>query len=251
MNKQPVILMYHGVITEWTALPEGREAGAELYAVTTTGFQDHLQWLKDNDYVVTTQYAPASNKNIVLTFDDGEMNNYDHALPLLRKYGFPAYFFLIAGRVGRPGYMGWDEIKAMRDAGMVIGSHGFSHEILTRLLDTQIEEELCASKRYLERNLGVPVDTVSIPRGFCNDKVIQMAYDAGYRAIFISQRPKNLRPDCFSRTAVKGNWTLKRFKQALDDKAPFNERAFVLCRDGIKKVFGDGMYDWVRKMLLR
>jgi len=37
---------------------------------------------------------------------------------------------------------------------MVIGSHGFSHEVLTSLLDTQIEEELRASKKYLETGTG-------------------------------------------------------------------------------------------------
>ena len=86
MKKQPTILTYSGVVTEWTVLPESREAGAELYDVTTANFQDHLQWLKDNNYVVTTQCNFVSKKDVVLTFDDGEMNNYDHAFPVLRKY---------------------------------------------------------------------------------------------------------------------------------------------------------------------
>ena len=251
MKKQPTILTYSGVVTEWTVLPESREAGAELYDVTTANFQDHLQWLKDNNYVVTTQCNFVSKKDVVLTFDDGEMNNYDHAFPVLRKYEFPAYFFIVAERIGRQGYMGWDELKAMHAAGMVIGSHGLSHEILTGLSDTLIEEELRASKRYLERNLNIQVDALSVPGGFCNDKVIQMAYDAGYRNIFIARRPRSLRPDCFSRIAVKANWPLKRFKQALDGNIPFTERAFGLCRSAVKKVFGDNVYHWVRKTLLR
>ena len=78
-----------------------------------------------------------------------------------------------------------------------------------------------------------------------------MAYDAGYRNVFISHRPRNLKIDCFSRTAVRANWPLKRFKQALDGDTPFNDRVFDACRSAVKKIFGDGAYDWVRKALLR
>ena len=104
--------------------------------------------------------------------------------------------------------MGWDELRELHDSGMVIGSHGFSHEILTNLLDTQIEEELKASKRYLEYNLKIPVDTLSIPRGFCNEKIIQMAYNVGYKVVFISGKPKVLKTLCFSRVGVKATWSL-------------------------------------------
>jgi hypothetical protein len=30
-------------------------------------------------------------------------------------------------------------------------------------------------------NLGIVINDLSIPRGFCNDKVLHMAYDAGYK----------------------------------------------------------------------
>jgi len=248
--------MYHGIVSEWTALPEEREAGADLYDVTTVNFQSQMQCLKDNGYVIETfadnaQAPQATAKNVILTFDDGEMNNYDHALPVLKKYNFPAYFFIIAKRIGRSRYMGWEELKEMHEAGMSIGSHGFSHEILTGLLDTQIEEEMRASKKYLERNLDIEVDSLSIPRGFCNDKIIQMAYDAGYKRVFISDRPKSLKSDCFSRMAVKTNWTLKRFEQALDGNAPFMEKIFGKCKNIIKRIFGGGVYDWVRRVVLR
>lgn len=254
--QHPVVLMYHGIVSEWTALPQERETGAELYDVTSVAFQEQMQWLRDHRYAVTTSVGngggpSASGKNVVLTFDDGEMNNYDQAFPVLRKHGFPAYFFIIAKRVGRQGYMGWDELRELHQAGMTIGSHGFSHEILTDLLDTQIEEELRASKRYLERNLDIRVDSLSIPRGFCDDKVIRMAYDAGYTRIFVSDRPKDLRLDCFGRVAVKGHWPLKRFQQTLDGNIPIHERIRGRGKNAAKRILGGGVYDWVRKAILK
>ena len=193
-----MILTYRAVVTEWTSLPENREAGAELYDVTVANFQDQMQLLKPNQYNVGVfgddSLAPHA-RQVIITFDDGEMNNFDQAFPILKQCGFPAYFFIIAKYIGHSGYMGWDEIRELHKAGMTIGSHGFSHEILTNLLDTQIEEELRASKKYLERNLGFEVDTFSVPKGFCDDNVIQKAYDAGYKRIFISDRPRKLQSD--------------------------------------------------------
>ena len=179
------------------------------------------------------------------------MNNFDQSFPTLKQHGFSAYFFIIAKCIGQPGYMGWDELRELRKAGMTIGSHGFSHEILTNLLDTQIEEELRASKKFLERNLEIEVDTFSVPRGFCDDNVIQKAYDAGYKRIFISDRPRKLQSDCYSRVAVKANWPLERFTQAINGSTPFNERVFGVFRSAAKKIFCNSAYDWVRKVLLK
>jgi len=254
ISKQPCVLMYHGIITEWTMLPEERETGADLYDVELTNFQQQMEYLSTNKYSVNIlgdESSTTDARRTILTFDDGEMNNYENVFPVLKKHGFTAYFFIIAKRVGLKGYLGWDELKELHQSGMVIGSHGFSHEILTSLLDTQIEEELHASKKYLERNLGIEIDTLSVPRGFCDDNVIQKAYDVGYKRIFISDRPRKLQSDCYSRVAVKSSWPLGRFKQALDGNMPLTEAVWGVSKSAAKRVFGEGVYDWARRTLLK
>jgi len=254
ISKQLCVLMYHAVITEWTALPEEREVGAELYDIGLVNFQQQMEYLSTRKYnvnILDNESLTTEAKRIVLTFDDGEMNNYENVFPILKKYGFSAYFFVIAKRVGLKGYLGWDELRELHQSGMVIGSHGFSHEILTNLLDTQIEEELRASKKYLERNLEIEIDTLSIPRGFCDDNVIQKAYDAGYKRIFISERPRQLQSDCYSRVAVKANWPLSRYKQALEGNMPLMEAAMGVSKSALKRIFGGGVYDWARRTVLK
>jgi len=254
-RKQLCVLMYHGIITEWANLPELRETGAQLYDVHLSKFQYQMEWLYTKQYdvgILDEEYLSEGVGNkVILTFDDGEMNNYELALPVLKKHGFPAYFFIISKRIGVKGYLDWNELKEMHEAGMVIGSHGFSHEILTNLLDTQIEEELRASKRYLEKNLDIVIDTLSIPRGFCDDNVIQKAYDAGYKRIFISDRPRNLQSDCYSRTAVKSNWSIRRYGQALEGNVPLNEYIVGNSKSAVKRIFGEGVYNWIRQTILK
>jgi peptidoglycan/xylan/chitin deacetylase (PgdA/CDA1 family) len=247
--------MYHGILSGPAhPIPPNRETGAELYDITVDDFKAQMKWLKDDGYAPTLNdntRVLLSPKPVIITFDDGEMNNFREALPVLAKYGWKAYFFIIIKRIGKDGYMGWKELKELHKAGMAIGSHGLTHEILTNLLDSQMEEELRASKQNLEINLGIPIDTVSIPRGFCNDKVIETAYKLGYKTIFISERPAGLRSGCLSRIAVKSNWTIKRFDMALKGKVPLTESLGDMVKKSLKTVLRESGYNWVRGILIK
>jgi hypothetical protein len=72
-------------------------------------------------------------------------------------------------------------------------------------------------------NLGIPVNAFSVPRGFCNDKIIQMAYEAGYTQIFISEKPENLKSICTAAHRGQIKLVLKRFQQALENYVPAGE----------------------------
>lgn len=230
--------MYHGIVSVASSVPDRRESGAMLYDVSAAHFREQMLRLAKMDT------KPA------ITFDDGEMNNYEVAFPILKELGLTAHFFVIVKRVGKPGYMGWPELKALVDGGMIIGSHGLTHEILTNLIDSQIEEELRASKRTLEANLEIPIQEFSIPRGFCNDKIINMAYKAGYSTVYISDRAHHIKAKCVPRVAVKGNWNLKRFETALAGRTPAKEVVLDFFKKIAKTILRESGYNFVRKMLI-
>lgn len=240
----PVVLMYHGIVSGTSpVLPPDRETGAQLYDISLDNFKAQMKWIDDNGYT--------PGKSLIITFDDGELNNFRDAFPVLKKFGWKAYFFIIVKRIGKNGYMGWKELKELHEAGMIIGSHGLSHEILTGLLDSQVEEELKASKKNLEINLGIPIDTVSIPRGFCNDKIIETAHSLGYKTVFISDKPAGLRSGCFSRIAIKSGWSLKRFDLALKGQTPLTEIIANEIKKFLKILLRGSGYNWVRGVLIK
>jgi peptidoglycan/xylan/chitin deacetylase (PgdA/CDA1 family) len=247
--------MYHGILSGTSpTVPAIRGAGAELYYITADSFNAQMKWLKDNGYTPTlfdNTRVLLQPKPVIITFDDGEMNNFQEALPVLNNFGWKAYFFVIIKRIGKDGYMGWKEIKELQRSGMIIGSHGLTHEILTNLLDSQMEEELRASKHNLEVNLGVPIDTISIPRGFCNDKIIETAYRLGYKTIFISERPAGLKSGCLSRIAVKSDWSLTRFEMALKEKIPLKDRVAAGTIKVLKFILRESGYNWLRTVLIK
>ncbi|MCK5581114.1 MAG: polysaccharide deacetylase family protein [Candidatus Omnitrophica bacterium] len=251
--KTPIILMYHGIVAGQVSALKGRDVGADIYDVKKEDFVRHMSVLDEGRYEATKGFACCEKgaKKVIITFDDGEINNFTEAYPVLKEFGFPAYFFVIARRIGQKGYMGWEELKALREGGMVVGSHGLSHEILTNLQDTQIKEELAASKRYIEKNLGIVVDALSIPRGFCNDKILRMAKAIGYKHVFISERPMSVRLPCWSRVVVKGNWSIERFKQAVRGEVPMRERVNEIVKNSLKFVLRERGYNTVRSLVIK
>lgn len=123
-------------------------------------FEGYLKYLKRRGFhTITLQElhghlakgAPLPAKPIVLTFDDGYLDNWVYAAPLLAKYGFKGTIFVASDfvqRGGAPritiedvwegrfqeadlqvfGYLNEAEIKALADSGVMdIQSHGKTH----------------------------------------------------------------------------------------------------------------------------
>ncbi len=253
----PTVLMYHGIITSPDSIPQNREVGAQLYDVRLKDFREQMNFLKNGGYRVTTfenkseGASQKPEKKVVLTFDDGEANNFHNAFPVLREFKFPAYFFVTVKRVGTKGYMNWEELKELRDNGIIIGSHGLNHDILINLRDSLLLTELTLSKETLESHLKINVDSFSVPRGFYNEKVLHMALNAGYRNIFVSAAPAFEEPECIGRVAVKSNWSLGRLNQALSHRTPLVEKAGDALKNLAKKILGGEIYNNFRTTLLR
>ena len=254
---QQTTLMYHGIVGKNPLTPRDREEGAGLYDVAVDDFREQLLFLKNHHYPIKPleQFNHISNskpgfKTIVLTFDDGEMNNFREALPILQEFQFPAYFFVTVNKIGNPGYMGWEELKELISLGMVVGSHSLTHPILTGLEDEKLGQELKESKRILEEKLGIKIENFSVPHGFYDEGVVKMALEVGYRHIFVSEINPRLK-NCIGRMAVKSHWSLRRFKMGLEGKVPLTEEFLSLGQIVCRCALGDSGYDRFRKMILR
>ncbi|WP_169976572.1 polysaccharide deacetylase family protein [Tautonia rosea] len=103
--------------------------------------------------------------------------------------------------LGRSAMMTWDQVQALAEAGMGVGSHGQTHRRLADLDESEQSEELIRSKQLLESRLGRPADAISYPYGKYgdyDDRTCRIAREAGYRAGFTfggrSNRPGSNRP---------------------------------------------------------
>ena len=110
------------------------------------------------------------NKLIVITFDDGWVDNFEYAFPILKSFNIPATFFVITSYIGSAGCMSQDQLLAMQQSGMQIESHAHTHTPLELLSNSEIQWEVTHSKKLLEKNLEKQVKFMSFPHGSYNKK---------------------------------------------------------------------------------
>jgi len=191
------ILMYHYIrVVNQEADPLGFRL-----SVTPERFAEQMAWLAASDYtpmrmrdVVACLRGQLScpPSPVALTFDDGYDDNALNALPVLKRYGIPATFYVVAGSVGTPGYMTWAQLAELQESGMEIGSHTVTHADLTVLTIDQARDELVRSRELLEAGLGQPVESFSYPAGSYSAEVAELVREVGYTSAVTTQQTRDL-----------------------------------------------------------
>lgn len=166
-------------------------------SVSPQEFEEQMEYLYKEQYNTITpdqlmaylKYGKElPDKPIMITFDDGYLDNYTNAYPIMKKYGFTATIFLVTNLVGHdPRFMTWDQVREMQQTGIVFGSHTVNHTSLTSLTKEQIMDELTQSRDEIARQLGKPPKYFAYPTGTYNSGIEDMVRTVGYKAAFTIQ----------------------------------------------------------------
>lgn len=215
------ILMYH-----YISIPP---PDADIYrldlSVRPDQFEAQMEWLAVNGYhpirLMDLQYAlesgaPLPDKPIVLTFDDGYVDNYQYALPILKNYRFPATFFVITqyNDDNKPGYLSWQQLSDMSRAGMEIGSHTVDHPDLRNKSSAGLVDEIAGSKQVIELRLGVPVRSFAYPSGKYDARTLSVLRSSGYGAAVTEiqgMRQTSDKPFELKRIRIRGSYNITDF----------------------------------------
>jgi peptidoglycan/xylan/chitin deacetylase (PgdA/CDA1 family) len=191
MGRFPV-LMYHRIRSAQAPVTDSVE---QPWAVSVEAFAWQLDLLSAMGRLgvslADAHGALASGKKvpsewIVITFDDGNLSDHVHALPLLTARGFRATFFVCGNRVGASGGLEPSMLQEMHAAGMHVGSHAMTHRFLTTLAAGEEEDELARSKELLERTVGTRVDYFAPPGGRWSKRTAETLRRLSYRAVATS-----------------------------------------------------------------
>ena len=104
-------------------------------------------------------------KPVMITVDDGYVDDVLRILPALRYFHDVATFYVITQRLGEGGFHSHDQVRKLDDAGMDIGAHTRHHVNLPGMAAAQLTDEVAGSRRDLERILHHRVYWFAYPFG--------------------------------------------------------------------------------------
>jgi peptidoglycan/xylan/chitin deacetylase (PgdA/CDA1 family) len=240
-SQRRLYLLYH----------ELRPGGSKYsYVIENEMFEQHL------DTFSRIRKTGADGLWPEITFDDGHISNFEYALPLLQSRGLSAQFFITVGWTGQKrDYMGWNELRMLLAAGQSIGAHGWSHTLLTHCSEKELLTELVSARKTLEDKLAVPIQTMSLPGGRYNRRVLAACAEAGYAQVYNSiprSEPSSSEP-FVGRLNIRGDMKPEWIAELL---APKSEALASLGRkykvkEAVKTLLGDRLYEKTWALLNR
>lgn len=252
------ILMYHEVVPD---VSNPKASGLDpVYACSRSAFKQQMAYLYDhgfrtlrlNDLFSMNSDACETETNaVVITFDDGHRSQWSEAVPILKQYRFAAEFFLTVEWVGQAGYMDWDDVMALDQAGMGIGSHGNRHRFLDDLSQSEAAREVIESKLALEAKLGHPIFFFAPPGGRLHPTTTMTAKETGYRGICTSVPGiVSVAGNLFDlpRVPIKRSMTIEAFGKIVQcDSSTIRRLNFTAQILGVvKRILGNAWYEKAR-----
>jgi len=239
-NASVIVLLYHRF-----------EDRPRPLVVTPVEFEREMQQLKDSGFTVIPmadfiawrhgdKNIPA--KSCIITIDDGYISGYDTAWPILKKFGYPFTLFIYIDYIGTGGKsISWEQLAEMRDAGVDIECHTYSHshldspgygvdattkarvekDLQTLGRDGWLHKEIVDSKKALEQRLGIKVQAFAYPfgTGDHNPHIREVIKEANYDVAFNVYGRRNTftfpPSDEIGRYAIDGVAAPKVFADAL------------------------------------
>ena len=141
-------------------------------------FREHFEVRSLSEQIDGCQSGKDMGGTLSITFDDGYLDNFEVAAPILRKFGMPATIFVTSGFIGSqtvapwdrglevpPGWMTWDQLRSLVSQGFEIGCHTDSHLDMGTADARAVQADLALSKHKLQRELLVPVRLFAYPFG--------------------------------------------------------------------------------------
>lgn len=257
-----VILNYHSIF-------KNDQAVTDEWSISVNMFDKQMKYLIDNNIEILAlkDIGNTLSKNffrnkfyVIITFDDGLEDNYNNAVPVLKKYGINHATFFIVGNSVIPNYdtawwvkknkklklMSIEQIKILHKSGFEIGSHALSHQNFNYVQDNNIEKELIDSKKILDFKCDLDCKSIAIPfsiNGNLKKEVLikDICLKNGYDFLFLGSygyiKNKKYHKNDLPRIPIYRSDSMKTFILKVNGKFNFVSKIYYL-RKKIRYTFG-------------
>lgn len=210
---------FHGIGTTQRSLEEG----------------EARVWLPRERFETALDIVAAAGARV--TFDDSNVSDFEVALPALKARALAATFFVVAGRLGTPGFLSAEQVAALAVAGMRIGSHGLDHVDWRTLDRATLAAHLQRSKALLAAATATEIAWASCPFGSYDRKVLLELRRAGFERVYTSD-PGRSHDDSWlqRRTTIPADFRDEELATVASDAASTQTRALRWAKTTAKRL---------------
>lgn len=216
----PICVMYHRV----------NDNISDDITVSTNTMENHIEFFKKYgfSFLFEEEYFSSDGFSVILTFDDGYLDNYENLYPLLKKHKAKASINLIARHSVDPteiSYMHEKEICELAQSGYIsFQSHSYSHRKLENCTHDELLTEIKHSKEFLEKNFNLNISVLVTPY-LQNSKEITNIAKECYDLVYSSPLKEVDKRYCISRIGSSENKSTKDFAISICLKAKQNAKS--------------------------
>jgi len=176
LRNSAVVVAFHHIQDEADSDP--LSIGVGMFERYCRFFQQHFRVVALPDLVTRLERRERLQRELVITFDDGYLDNYENAAPILERYSLPATFFVVTEWMGSsvvpwwdhdrgvtPKWMTWEHVRSLHRRGFDIGGHTVSHADLGAVSGPEAVREILGSRAELASRLSSPVPSFAYPYG--------------------------------------------------------------------------------------
>lgn len=154
------VLMYHSILDTVSESEQNSCVEIDVFDSQIKGLLDAgytpISFKELKDYLDSE--TPLPKKPIIITMDDGYLNNYENAYPIYQKYNVQATLFVSPYYMTEEnidGHFGWAAAREMEASGLIdIQSHGYNHTPFPYISLKDLRYHISQSFGLIEKNLG-------------------------------------------------------------------------------------------------
>lgn len=140
------------------------------------------------DFIVDTiiNDGQLPNNTIGISVDDADKSFLTNAWPLFKENNFPVTLFVNTSTIvkNNKNYLNWDEIRTLKNEGVIIAAHSHTHNHMPDLSIEEIKREIEISNKIFLKELGSIPSLFAYPYGEADTKIIELLKEYKFKVAF-------------------------------------------------------------------
>ncbi len=163
-------------------------------SVTIDQLNSHIEELtkekytiKSLDFIIDTilNDGDLPENTIGISVDDADKSFLEVGWPLFKKNNIPVTLFVTTGTISNnQKYINWDQIRKLKEEGVIIGAHSHTHAHMPDISIEEIRNELETSNKIFLKELGEIPTLFAFPYGETTDEIIELVKEYKFKVAF-------------------------------------------------------------------